>query len=579
MSTLAEFMILSRGDNRPPMLEKHVYDSWKSRMELYMQNKEHGRMILKSVEHEACSQPQSIPQIEYTVSTVNQQTHLAEIPQIDSGLPVPVFKQGDDPIDAINKMMSFLYTVVTSRFLTTNNQLSGNNSGQQRVVKCFNCQGKGHMARQCPKPRRKRDATWFRDKVLLVEAQGYCKILNEEELELLADPGVAEGPVTHTIITHNAAYQDDLDAYDYDFDDFSTGKAIRPMLYDGSVIAKKTNVISVVDSEETLMLEEESRSKMILKQSDPMVLEKKVNIKPINYAGLNQLSKDFGKRFVPQQELSVEQAFQLQTSLPNTEQSASLPINIEAPRELLKIMPDALTEGEWGFEYTKAVFLNEIILFLKTSKDIFNVFDKDLLNEITKVQRVFIQIEAAVQQFHVDKQCFEIQKKQFLIENDRLLDQITSQDIINIFVNSLLDINTFVNMNSSVVVNDYVNYVEMCNKCLKLKAGLIKRHNMVEKMKQTDGEAMINSIKNGDQPLPRVTQVSIAGTTSTEQPPLKDKSMWSDQEKIVQKIDRLARSLLIPGLPNDICSLIDSNKNAKDLWDALARHMLGSEYG
>nr|GEZ28739.1 putative ribonuclease H-like domain-containing protein [Tanacetum cinerariifolium] len=62
---------------------------------------------------------------------------------------------------------------------------------------------------------------------------------------------------------------------------------------------------------------------------------------------------------------------------------------------------------------------------------------------------------------------------------------------------------------------------------------------------QTDREAMINSIKNGDQPLPRVTQVSIAGTTSTEQPPLKDKSMWSDQEKRVQKNDRLARSILI----------------------------------
>nr|GEZ84841.1 hypothetical protein [Tanacetum cinerariifolium] len=55
---------------------------------------------------------------------------------------------------------------------------------------------------------------------------------------------------------------------------------------------------------------------------------------------------------------------------------------------------------------------------------------------------------------------------------------------------------------------------------------------------QTDGEAIINSIKNGDQPLPRVTQVSIAGTSSNEQPPLKDKSMWSDQEKKIQKIDR-----------------------------------------
>nr|GEZ91363.1 hypothetical protein [Tanacetum cinerariifolium] len=96
---------------------------------------------------------------------------------------------------------------------------------------------------------------------------------------------------------------------------------------------------------------------------------------------------------------------------------------------------------------------------------------------------------------------------------------------------------------------------------------------------QTDGEAMINSIKNGDQPLPRVTQVSIAGTTSTEQPPLKDKSMWSDQDKRIQKIDHLARSLLIQALPNDIYSLIDSNKIAKDLWDALARHMLGLKYG
>nr|GFB09352.1 hypothetical protein [Tanacetum cinerariifolium] len=88
--------------------------------------------------------------------------------------------------------------------------------------------------------------------------------------------------------------------------------------------------------------------------------------------------------------------------------------------------------------------------------------------------------------------------------------------------------------------------------------------------KQMDGEAMINSIKSGDQPLPRVTQVSIFGTSSTEQPPLKDKSMWSDQEKKIQKIDCLARSLLIQGLPNDIYSLIDSNKTAKDLWAALA---------
>nr|GEV47670.1 hypothetical protein [Tanacetum cinerariifolium] len=56
---------------------------------------------------------------------------------------------------------------------------------------------------------------------------------------------------------------------------------------------------------------------------------------------------------------------------------------------------------------------------------------------------------------------------------------------------------------------------------------------------QTDGEAMIISIKNGDQPLPPVTQVSIAGTTSTEQPPLKDKSMWQNQNLMDINIDAL----------------------------------------
>nr|GEW02655.1 putative reverse transcriptase domain-containing protein [Tanacetum cinerariifolium] len=50
-NTLAEYMILSGADNRPPMLDKDMYDSWKSRMKLYMQNREYRRMILESVEH------------------------------------------------------------------------------------------------------------------------------------------------------------------------------------------------------------------------------------------------------------------------------------------------------------------------------------------------------------------------------------------------------------------------------------------------------------------------------------------------------------------------------------------------
>ncbi|GJW13623.1 hypothetical protein Tco_0017756, partial [Tanacetum coccineum] len=51
MTTLADKAILSGADNRPPMLEKDMYDSWKSIMELCMMNRQHGRMILESVEN------------------------------------------------------------------------------------------------------------------------------------------------------------------------------------------------------------------------------------------------------------------------------------------------------------------------------------------------------------------------------------------------------------------------------------------------------------------------------------------------------------------------------------------------
>nr|GEU61670.1 integrase, catalytic region, zinc finger, CCHC-type, peptidase aspartic, catalytic [Tanacetum cinerariifolium] len=130
-------------------------------------------------------------------------------------------------------MMSFLSTVVTSRYPTTSNQLknssntkpqatinderftlqpvhgrqisfatgttktytseaSGSNSGKQRTIICYNCKEEGHMSKQCTKPKRKWDDSWFKDKVLLVQAQENGQILHKKELAFLADPEIAE---------------------------------------------------------------------------------------------------------------------------------------------------------------------------------------------------------------------------------------------------------------------------------------------------------------------------------------------------------------------------------------------------
>ncbi|GJY99284.1 integrase, catalytic region, zinc finger, CCHC-type containing protein, partial [Tanacetum coccineum] len=370
----------------------------------------HPNAYSSTIHQDANPQPQFIPQIKYIISTVNQQTHLAEFPQIDSGLAVSVFKQGDDPIDAINKMMSFLSTVVSISFRyyqqSAKKFFQPKTISQQRVVKCFNCQGEGHMARQCLKPKRKRDATWFRDKVLLVEAQGSGKVLNEEELEFLVDPGVAEAKTIlmanlsnygsdflselfriykffcttrcHDIICVEQLSNQVTNCNKANKDNLITNKSLsaelerykervelleerqnmdlstREKLIIDDVIREKNAQFADLDKEinfrkQTLsdqlkekesltktftVFKNESKEKEAKNIDKEIALEKKV--KELDNI-LNRLSKDFGKRFVPQQELSDEQAFRLQTSHPNTNQSAYLHVKIEAPQELLKL--------------------------------------------------------------------------------------------------------------------------------------------------------------------------------------------------------------------------------------------------
>nr|GEV53175.1 hypothetical protein [Tanacetum cinerariifolium] len=52
------------------------------------------------------------------------------------------------------------------------------------------------MSKQCTKPKRKRDDLWFKDKLLLVQAQVNDQIIHEDELAFLVDPGIAEDAFT-----------------------------------------------------------------------------------------------------------------------------------------------------------------------------------------------------------------------------------------------------------------------------------------------------------------------------------------------------------------------------------------------
>nr|GFB01176.1 hypothetical protein [Tanacetum cinerariifolium] len=233
-----------------------------------------------------------------------------------TGLVVPVFQKGDYLIDAINHMMSFLTAFVTSRYSPINNQLrslsnprqqatinnervivqpikrrqnsmaagmsrqytsgsSRNNSGKQRAIVCYNCKGEGHMSKQHTKPKRKRDKAWFKDKVLLFQAQANRQFLYEEELEFLADPGIVEAQRTQYVITNNAAYQaNDLDAYDSNYN------------VTNNVIDQDVQAISI--SEESNIMN------YFPTQQDDLILSviKQLKTQVVNYTKINQYIKN-----------------------------------------------------------------------------------------------------------------------------------------------------------------------------------------------------------------------------------------------------------------------------------------------
>ncbi|GKF45110.1 hypothetical protein Tco_0131662, partial [Tanacetum coccineum] len=85
---------------------------------------------------------------------------------------------------------------------------------------------------------------------------------------------------------------------------FKRAQESKLKLYDGNTILKMDTIV-ILDSDETLMLCEESHSKMLLKEQDPLFKKHRVDTKPINYAILNN---DYYKRFVQQSDLYSEHA-------------------------------------------------------------------------------------------------------------------------------------------------------------------------------------------------------------------------------------------------------------------------------
>ncbi|GJX90991.1 hypothetical protein Tco_0344317 [Tanacetum coccineum] len=238
MTTLAKHIIVVGAENRPPMLEESMYDSWASHIHLFIKGKKHGRMMLDSIDNDNCDVQATniilhgLPPDVYALgetlyeyywrfsqlindmhtiwddnaaSSMTLQSQ-AKFPQLDSDLAVPTFQQGDDPIECINKTMAFLSAVASRNRGIATTSRGKYAAGQVKVVKCYNYLGEGHMAKQCTQPKRPQSSAWFKKKLMLVEVQEAGQILDEEQLAFIADHGIAEVQVAQQTIPRNLAF-------------------------------------------------------------------------------------------------------------------------------------------------------------------------------------------------------------------------------------------------------------------------------------------------------------------------------------------------------------------------------------
>ncbi|GJT11610.1 retrovirus-related pol polyprotein from transposon TNT 1-94 [Tanacetum coccineum] len=204
-------------------------------------------------------------------------------------------------------------------------------------------------------------------------------------------------------------------------------KQAQSALYNGHVLVTTNHTPTVIhDSEDTRELAEITRNRMLLKMQSPLYnnnRKKAETLAPKPISALTVYPPNTPVKLVPrilptksQVKINLYVLTQLFTEFDKTCKT--------------RITPTGITEGERGFEQTKRCYLTEVIPFFKTLKEHFVGVQTALFKEVKEMEEIFDQMNNEVDKNTVDKQCAEIEKKNLLIENENLIVNCLSTQLL-----------------------------------------------------------------------------------------------------------------------------------------------------
>ncbi|GJZ48887.1 retrovirus-related pol polyprotein from transposon TNT 1-94 [Tanacetum coccineum] len=364
-------------------------------------------------------------------------------------------------------------------------------------------------------------------------------------------------------------------------------KQAQSALYNGHVLVTTNHTPTVIhDSEDTREIAEITRKRMLLKMQSPLCVENKVRIAPPDYSKENLLAT-----FAPQRNLTPEQIFwsiddnnrkkaetlapkpisALTVYPPNTPvklvprilpTKSQVKINLYVLTQLFtefdktcktRITPTGVTEGERGFEQTKRCYLTEVIPFFKTLKEHFVGVQTALFKEVKEMEEIFDQMNNEVDKNTVDKQCAEIVKKNLLIENENLIANCLSTQLL---------------------------YDVQKSRCLDLEADMSKVHNESKHISKLEREYLNLQLKY------QHLQESFdnkTSQTSQEAPDFNSFFKIKNLEHQIQEKDNVIRDLKVlvanvndrscePYNAKDVTALIEQNDCVRVELEKVKQH-------